>query len=116
MGEGRGATPQVARCALGSVSVAATDTEVINELVRLMTGQSDVRSLTKDERYALAAALIPGTAREMLYRTLASLNDDGDTFAQIADRLSVHEATAARWAKPPAEDRRRRRAEGEQQP
>lgn len=84
--------------------------EVMNALVRLMTGEIDVRSLPKEDLYALANALVPDKPRSLLYQTLAALNDKGETFAQIADRLGVHEATAARWAKPPAEDRRRRRA------
>ena len=85
--------------------------EVTNALVRLMNGQVDVRSLPKDDLYLIAEALIPGNARERLFETIAALNDKGETFAEIGERLNVHAATAARWAKPPAEDRRRRRGE-----
>ena len=85
--------------------------EVTNALVRLMKGQIEMRSLPKDELYSIAEALIPGNARERLFEAIAALNDQGETFAQIGDRLRVHAATAARWAKPPAEDRRRRRGE-----
>lgn len=85
--------------------------EVKNALVRLMTGEIDVRSLPKEDLYAIASALVPDKPRSLLHQALGALNDKGETFAQIAERLGVHEATAARWAKPPAEDRRRRRGE-----
>jgi hypothetical protein len=84
--------------------------EVTNALVRLMTGEIDIQSLPKEDLYSLASALVPDRPRSLLHQALAALNDRGETFAQIAERLGVHEATAARWAKPPAEDRRRRRA------
>lgn len=87
---------------------------VLDELVRLMNGEIEPRGMDKAALYRLANALVPDKARELLHRTLAELNDQGETFAQIGDHLGVHEATAARWAKPPAEDRRRRRAAGEQ--
>jgi len=83
--------------------------EVINALVRLMSGEIDVESLSKEERYALAEQLMPDKARALLYRTLSSLNDDGETFEQIGKRLRIHMATASRLAKPPSQDRRRRR-------
>lgn len=87
----------------------------MNALVRVMNGDVDVESMTPEEKYALAEILVPDKARDMLHRTLASLNDDDkETFQQIGKRLGVHEATAARWAKPPAEDRRRRRNEPEE--
>ena len=77
-----------------------------------MNGDYEIKGRPKDELYDLAGALI--NARQTLARTLAELNEQGDTFAQIADRLGIHEATASRWAKPPGEDlRRRRRAPGD---
>ncbi|MBV9314680.1 MAG: hypothetical protein JO100_13335 [Pseudonocardia sp.] len=81
--------------------------EVIDALVRLMNGQYEIKGRPKDELYDLAGALI--NARQTLARTLAELNEQGETFAQIGERLGIHEATASRWAKPPNEDLRRRR-------
>lgn len=104
------ATPQKASDGLRSVLVADPTPEVMNALVRLMKGEIDLKALDKEALYALAAALKPGEARDTLHQTLIELNDRGDTFAQIGERLDVHEATAARWAKPPSEDRRRRRS------
>lgn len=89
--------------------MADTTDEVLNALVRLMNGDVDVDAMTKDQLYALATALIPDKARDLLHQALSRLNDEGETFAQIGEQLGVHEATAARWAKPPADDRRRRR-------
>lgn len=84
--------------------------EVLNALVRVMKGELDIETLTTDELYALASATRPDVARSTLHRALIELNNREERFAQIAERLGVHEATAARWAKPPGEDRRRRRA------
>ena len=81
--------------------------EVINALVRLMKGEYDVRGRDKEQLYELAEALI--NARQTLAKALSEINRQGDTFAQIGERLGLHEATASRWAKPPAEDLRRRR-------
>jgi hypothetical protein len=83
--------------------------EVLDALVRLMRGEVDYDSLDDDALYALGAAC--AAARETLYQVVTRLNDRGATFATIGERLDVHEATASRWAKPPAEDRRRRRGE-----
>lgn len=82
---------------------------MVSALVRLTKGEINLNELDRDQLYALADALRPGVARHTLHRALTELNDKGDTFAQIGARLDVHEATAARWAKPPGEDRRRRR-------
>ena len=60
----------------------------------------------KEELYRLAEALI--NSREPLAEVLTELNDQGDNFAKIGARLGIHEATAARWAKPPAPDKRRK--------
>ena len=76
-----------------------------------MKGEYDVRGQDKEQLYELAAVLI--NARQTLAKTLAELNRQGDNFATIGDRLGIHEATASRWAKPPAEDLRRRRRRGE---
>ncbi len=72
-----------------------------------MNGDYEIEGRPKQELYDLAGALIH--ARQTLARTLAELNKQGDTFAQIAEQLGIHEATASRWAKPPGEDLRRRR-------
>ena len=81
--------------------------EVLDALVRLVNGDYDLAGRTKDELYDLSAALI--NARQTLAQALAELNEQGETFAQIGERLGIHEATASRWAKPPGEDLRRRR-------
>lgn len=83
--------------------------EVTHALVRLMKGEIDVRSLPNEELYALARGLLPDRPRSLLHQALSTLNDRGETFSQIGTHLGVHAATAARWAKPPTEDRRRRR-------
>ena len=72
-----------------------------------MKGEYDIHGQDKEQLYELAEALI--NARQTLAKALAEINRQGDTFAQIGDRLGLHEATASRWAKPPAEDLRRRR-------
>jgi hypothetical protein len=63
-----------------------------------------------DDEALLAVAAISATGREALYEVTTRLSARGWTFAQIAAKLGVHEATASRWAKPPAEDRRRRKS------
>lgn len=87
--------------------VADPTPEVLNALVRLVNGDYDLTDRPKDELYALAAALI--NAKATLAKTLSAIHGHGDTFAEIGDQLGIHEATASRWAKPPAEDLRRRR-------
>lgn len=84
--------------------------EVRNALVRLVNGDFDLDKLTDDQLFEIAKILRPDDARELLFRTLTLLYEERKyTFASIGDHLGVHEATASRWAKPPAEDRRRRR-------
>jgi hypothetical protein len=83
--------------------------EVLDALVKLMRREVDYDALDDEALFALAGAC--ATARETLYQVTTRLNDRGLTFAQIGEHLGVHEATASRWAKPPAEDRRRRRGE-----
>lgn len=78
-------------------------------LVRLTEGEIDYDALDDEALYVLAG--LCARARETLYQVTTRLNDRGATFEQIGERLDVHEATASRWAKPPAEDRRRRRGE-----
>lgn len=87
--------------------VADLTPEVLDALVRLVNGEYELTERPKDDLYDLAAALI--NARQTLAQALAELNDRGETFAQIGDRLGIHEATASRWAKPPSRDLRRRR-------
>ncbi|ALE77687.1 hypothetical protein WY02_03625 [Pseudonocardia sp. AL041005-10] len=82
--------------------------EVLNALVRVMNGELDVAGLTEEQLYALAEATRPDVARSTLYAVLVELNNRRIPFAEIGARLGVHEATASRWARPPAEDRRRR--------
>lgn len=102
------------RDALRSVPVAdLTPTEVIDAVARLMNGDIDPKVMSLDELYRLAEQLLPDRARDLLYRTLAELNDRGQKFDDIGERLGVHGATAARWAKPPSEDRRKRRTAAE---
>lgn len=84
--------------------------EVWNALVRVMSGDVDVENLSDAELLKLAAATRPDVARSTLHRALTELNRRGNRFSQIAEELDVHEATAARWAKPPAADLRRRKA------
>jgi hypothetical protein len=78
-----------------------------NALVRLTSGQVDYDALDDEALFALGAAA--AIARETLYQVTRRLNDRGHTFIEIGQRLGVAEATASRWAKPPSEDRRRRR-------
>lgn len=82
---------------------------VLDALVKLMRGEVDYDALDDEALFALAGAC--ATARETLYQVTTRLNDRGYRFAQIGERLDVHEVTASRWAKPPTEDRRRRRGE-----
>lgn len=89
--------------------MADTHDEVIDGLVRLMNGDINVGALSRADLYAAAAVVRPEQARDLLARILTGLNDRGETFAQIGKELGIHEATAARWAKPPTEDRRKRR-------
>ena len=90
--------------------MASLTPEVIHALVQLARGELDMSERPKEDLYELAAALI--NARESLAQVLTELNDRGDNFAKIGETLGIHEATAARWAKPPTEDRRRRRRGG----
>lgn len=82
--------------------------EVTNALVRLMNGEQTYDEM--DDEALLAVAAISAMGREALYEVTTRLSARGWTFAQIAEKLGVHEATASRWAKPPAEDRRRRKS------
>jgi hypothetical protein len=91
--------------------VADLTPEVMHALVRVMSGDIRIEELGEDELYALAEATRPDVARSTLHRALVELNNRDQTFAKIGERLGVHEATASRWARPPAEDRRRRRSE-----
>jgi len=84
--------------------------EVLDALVRLMSGNVDYDTLDDEALYALGKAC--AAARATLFEVTTRLNDRGASFALIGERLGVHEATASRWAKPPAEDRRRRRRGG----
>lgn len=63
------------------------------------------------ERYQLAEVLV--NSKAYLAEVLTELNVRGDNFAKIGERLGIHEATAARWAKPPAPDKRRRKPRSE---
>lgn len=86
--------------------------EVMNALVRLMSGETDYGELTEDELVTILA--ICADARMAQYRASVELNDRGKTFAQMADlikgrKVRIHEATLARWAKRPDPDRRRHR-------
>lgn len=58
------------------------------------------------KRYELAEILV--NSKVYLAEVLTELNRRGDNFAKIGETLHIHEATAARWAKPPAIDKRRR--------
>ena len=82
----------------------------MNALVQLMSGETNYEALDDEALFALGAAC--AVSRETLYRVTTLLNDRGYTFAQIGDKWHVHEATASRWARPPVEDRRRRRGGG----
>lgn len=75
--------------------------------LRVSTGDVDLDTLSVDE--LIEVAQVAAASRTLLSHAIRELNRRGETFAQIAERLGVHEATASRWAKPPAEDRRRRR-------
>ncbi len=76
-----------------------TNPEVMNALVRLMNGDTDLEQLDKVALYALAGAARGG--RLLLQRVVAELNRRGDTFAEIGTRFGVAESTAFRWAKTP---------------
>lgn len=80
--------------------------EVMNELVRLMRGDVDLKDLDDDALFALAAAAQGG--RETLRDVAVQLHDVRKyTFLQIAERLGVAESTASRWVKTPVERRYR---------
>jgi hypothetical protein len=89
--------------------------EVMNALVRLMSGEIEDEELTED--VALTILAICADNRMAQWKASTYLNDHGKTFAQIVAMLreqkgvSVHEATVARWAKRPDVDRRRRRGD-----
>ena len=92
--------------------------EVMNALVRLMSGETDYGELTDDQLVTILA--IHASGRLSQYRAATTLNDRGVTFAQMAERVkaknadaAVHEATLARWAKRPDIDRRRHRSRGD---
>lgn len=95
------------RNAVRSALMASLTPEVIDVLFRLAKGEINVKDRTDAELYKLAEALI--NSRESLAEVLSELNNRDHTFAEIGKQLGIHEATAARWAKPPSEDRRRRR-------
>lgn len=90
--------------------MADLNPEVWNALVQLMNGDIDVEQMTDEQLFQIAAAAQPAVARENLHRALTELNRRGLRFSDIGEVLGIHGATAARWAKPPAEDLRRRRA------
>lgn len=78
--------------------------------VRVVDVIPDKPRLSPDElaeRYQLAEIMV--NSKVYLAEVLTELNRRGDTFAELGKQLGIHEATAARWAKPPTEDRRRRR-------
>lgn len=76
-----------------------TNPEVLNALVRLMNGDTDLEQLDKAALYALAAAARGG--RLLLQRVVTELNRQGETFAEIGEHFGVAESTAYRWAKTP---------------
>lgn len=85
--------------------------EVMNALVRLMNGETDYGELSDDELVTILA--ICADVRLAQYRASVELNNRGKTFAQMAGlvkgrKVTVHEATLARWAKRPDPDLRRR--------
>lgn len=86
--------------------MASLTPEVITAMLRLVRGEEPIKGRPKEELYELAEALIH--ARDPLADVLSEINDQGDNFAKIGVRLGIHEATAARWAKPPAPDKRRK--------
>jgi uncharacterized protein YaiI (UPF0178 family) len=92
--------------------VADLTPEVLNALVRLMNGEVDLNEMETEELYRLVISLQPDLAKTTLAKALAILNERGERFAVIGERIGVHEATASRWAKPPTGDLRRRRQEG----
>ena len=90
--------------------------EVMNALVRLMSGETDYGELTEEELVTILA--ICADARMAQYKASTELSSRGKTFAQMAELIkaknrSVHEATLARWAKRPDPDRRRSRPSAE---
>ncbi len=103
--------------------VTGPSAEVMNALVRLMSGETDYGELSDDELVTILA--IHAAGRMSQYRAATELNDRGKTFAQMAELVkaklakaenadaAVHEATLARWAKRPDPDRRRRRPRGD---
>lgn len=86
--------------------MASLTPEVVDAMLRLARGEEPIKGRPKDELYKLAEALI--NSREPLAEVLSEINEQGDNFAKIGARLGIHEATAARWAKPPAPDKRRK--------
>lgn len=94
-------------------------TEVMNALVRLMSGEIDYGELTDDQLVTILA--ICADNRMAQYKASTELNDRGKTFAQMAElikttkQVAIHEATLARWAKRPDIDRRRHRPRGDAQ-
>ena len=83
--------------------------EVMNALVRLMSGEADYGEMTEEELVTILA--IHAAGRMSQYRAAVELNDRGKTFAQMAELVkaknpdfAVHEATLARWAKRPDPD------------
>lgn len=79
--------------------MADLNSEVIDALVRLMNGETDLDEMDDERLLALGAALQGGPVN--LARVVRCLNARGWTFAAIGERLGVHEATVSRWAKRP---------------
>lgn len=71
---------------------------VMNALVRLMNGDTDLSQLSKDELYAVLAAARGG--RDLVRRVALELNRQGDTYEEIGARFGRSESAAYRWAYP----------------
>ena len=91
--------------------------KVIETLIRITKGEIDPSQV--DRASALAVLAICADPRRAAHVMATWLNDNGETFDQIAaaikedSGIDVHRATVARWAQPPGPDRRRRRPGGE---
>lgn len=97
--------------------VKGMSSEVMNALVKLMSGDTDYGELTEEQLVTILA--ICADSRMSQYRASVELNSRGKTFAQMAALVkaknpdaTVHEATLARWAKRPDPDLRRHRHRG----
>lgn len=79
-----------------------------------MNGEIDVGDLTEEQLHAVIDLTRPERSRTALHAAVVELNERGVTFEAIAGRHDVHKTTAARWAQPAGQDRRRHRRKGEQ--